>query len=94
MRVIAVLVLCFLVSLGVTGQRQNASVQLRPNVVNIGALYTFNSTIGKVAHAAIAAAVDDVNADSSVLPGTTLNIITQDTNCSGFIGTIEGMRNS
>eukprot|EP00268_Persea_americana_P047362 TRINITY_DN4929_c2_g2_i1.p1 TRINITY_DN4929_c2_g2~~TRINITY_DN4929_c2_g2_i1.p1 ORF type:complete len:988 (-),score=163.92 TRINITY_DN4929_c2_g2_i1:83-3046(-) len=92
MRVIAVLVLCFLVPLGVTGQRQNVSVQLRPNVVNIGALYTFNSTIGKVARAAIAAAVDDVNADSSVLPGTTLNIITQDTNCSGFIGTIEALQ--
>lgn len=90
MRMIIILV-CFLVPFGVQGQRQNTSVPLRPSVVNIGALFTFNSTIGRVAQTAIAAAVDDVNADPSVLPGTRLNVITQDTNCSGFIGTIEGM---
>lgn len=94
MRVIMILVFCFLVPLGVIGQRQQSSVLLRPSVVNVGALITFNSTIGRVAQAAITVATNDVNADLSVLPGTRLNVITQDTNCSGFLGNIEGMSNS
>lgn len=85
MRVIMILVFCFLFPFGVS---------LRPSVVNIGALLTFNSTIGRVAQAAIAAAAEDVNANSSVLLGTTLNVITVDTNCSGFFGNIEGMSSS
>lgn len=89
-----ILVFCFLVRLGVIGQRQQSSVPLRPSVVNVGALITFNSTIGsRVAQAAIIVATNDVNADSSVLPGTRLNVITQDTNCSGFLGNIGGMSN-
>lgn len=65
-------------------------VGLKPTVVNIGALFTFNSTIGAVARTAIELAVEDVNGDRGVLAGTKLNVITQDTNCSGFLGTIEG----
>ncbi|KAJ8630326.1 hypothetical protein MRB53_023649 [Persea americana] len=83
MRVIMILVFCFLFPFG---------VPLRPSVVNIGALLTFNSTIGRVAQAAIAAAAEDVNANSSVLLGTTLNVITLDTNCSGFFGNIEALK--
>ena len=72
----------------VMGQTGNASA--RPSSVNVGALFTFDSVIGQAARPAIAAAVDDVNSDSTVLPGTKLNLIFHDTNCSGFIGTIKG----
>ncbi|PHU17580.1 Glutamate receptor 3.4 [Capsicum chinense] len=61
----------------------------RPKLVNFGALFTVTSVIGSSAMPAILAAVDDVNADSTVLSGTKLNVILQDTNCSGFIGTID-----
>lgn len=64
----------------------------RPSVVNIGALFTLNSVIGRAAKPAIAAAVDDVNSDSSILKGVKLNLIIDDTNCSGFFGTIEALQ--
>lgn len=62
----------------------------RPAVVNIGAMFTFNSTIGKVAKIAIEEAVKDINANSSVLPGSKLNVTIQNSNCSGFLGMVEG----
>ena len=62
----------------------------KPTMVNIGALFTYNSTIGRAAMIGIELAAEDVNADSTILAGTTLNVITQDTNCSGFVGTVEG----
>ncbi|XP_058093299.1 glutamate receptor 3.4-like isoform X2 [Magnolia sinica] len=74
------------------GRNQSANVPLRPRVINIGALFTFNSMIGRAAKPGIAAAIDDVNADATVLSGTKLNIIIQDTNCSGFVGTIEALQ--
>ncbi|CAL5394130.1 unnamed protein product [Camellia sinensis] len=71
----------------------NASVSSsKPNVVNIGALYTFNSVIGQSAKPGIEAAVDDVNSDSTVLAGMKLNLILHDTNCSGFLGTVEALQ--
>ncbi|KZV40846.1 glutamate receptor 3.3 [Dorcoceras hygrometricum] len=51
---------------------------------------TLDSTIGKVAKIAIEEAVKDVNANSSVLPGTTLLVDIKDINCSGFLSLIEG----
>jgi hypothetical protein len=60
----------------------------------VGALFTYESVIGRAAQLAIELAVDDVNADATVLAGTSLNLITQDTNCSGFLGTIEGQLGS
>ena len=62
----------------------------RPSEVAVGALFTYDSTIGRAARLAIELAVDDVNADRTVLAGTHLNLLAQDTNCSGFLGTIEG----
>jgi glutamate receptor, ionotropic, plant len=62
----------------------------RPREVAVGALFTYDSTIGRAARLAIELAVDDVNADRTVLVGSTLKLITQDTNCSGFLGTING----
>lgn len=63
----------------------------RPSVVNIGAVYTYNSTIGRVAKVAFEAAVRDINANSSVLGGTKLNLIMENSHCSVFIGSIGGM---
>jgi ionotropic glutamate receptor len=62
----------------------------RPASVNIGAIFTFNSTIGRVAKIAIEEAVKDVNSNSSILRGTKLDLTMQDSNCSGFFGMVEG----
>lgn len=63
----------------------------RPAVVNIGAVLTYDSAIGRVAKAAIEAAVHDVNANENVLNGTRLNLIMEDSSCSAFIGAVEGI---
>lgn len=92
---VCVLVLCLWVLpmevMGITGNASvSSSTSLRPSVVNFGALFTIDSVIGRSVKPAIAAAVDDVNADKSILRGTRLNLILHDTNCSGFLGTVEG----
>ncbi|KAI4319854.1 hypothetical protein MLD38_033404 [Melastoma candidum] len=69
----------------------SSSPAARPSVVNIGCLFTFDSVIGTSVGPAMRAAVDDVNADTSVLAGTTLNLFQHDTNCSGFLGTVEAL---
>lgn len=61
----------------------------RPSEVKIGAIFTFNSVIGKAAKAAVQMAVDDVNADPRILNGTELKLIMEDANCSVFMGSIE-----
>ncbi|KAA8537389.1 hypothetical protein F0562_026924 [Nyssa sinensis] len=61
-------------------------------VVNVGAIFTFNSTIGRVAKIAIEEAVKDVNSNSSVLPGTKLVVKMQDSNCNGFIGMVGALQ--
>jgi ionotropic glutamate receptor/U3 small nucleolar RNA-associated protein 19 len=66
------------------------NIDARPDTVSIGALFTFNSTIGRVAKIAMAAAVSDINNDSSVLPGTNLVVQMRDSNCSGFVGIVQG----
>lgn len=71
--------------------RQNGTNDVsRPTEVRIGALFTFDSVIGRAVKPAIELAVADVNADPSVLSGTKFSVLMQDTNCSGFVGTIEG----
>ena len=62
----------------------------RPRTVHIGAILSFNSTIGKVAKVAIQAAVDDVNSSPHVLHGTQLKLSMQDSQYSGFLGVLEG----
>ncbi|KAF6175777.1 hypothetical protein GIB67_035904 [Kingdonia uniflora] len=87
------LLLFIFCAIEVKGRDENVRSRLsRPSVVNVGVLFTFNSTIGRVAMPAIAAAVDDVNSDSSILAGTKLNAIIQDTNCSGFIGIVQALQ--
>ncbi|CAM0903171.1 unnamed protein product [Alopecurus aequalis] len=64
----------------------------RPDAVSIGALFTFNSTIGRVAKVAMAAAVSDINNDPTILPGTKLAVDMKDSNCSGFISIVEALQ--
>lgn len=70
------------------------NVSARPAVVNIGAIFTFDSTIGRVAKIAIDEAVKDVNSDSNILKGTKLATTMQNSNCSGFLGMVEGILES
>ncbi|KAM1358572.1 hypothetical protein ACFX13_046408 [Malus domestica] len=89
-RTLLALILCMWVSMQVMAGTENAThLSARPSSLNIGALFTFNSVIGRAAKPAILAAIDDVNSDQSILRGTNLTLILHDTNCSGFLGTVE-----
>ncbi|KAI3457324.1 hypothetical protein Pfo_013987 [Paulownia fortunei] len=92
-RALVFLISCMWVAKEVIGQTRNSTaVPDRPRVINIGALLTFNSAIGRSAGPALLAAIEDVNSDSSILKDTKLNLILQDTNCSGFLGIVEAMK--
>ncbi|KAF5747248.1 Glutamate receptor 3.3 isoform 4 [Tripterygium wilfordii] len=69
-----------------------SNVTSRPDIVNVGAIFTFASTIGRVAKVAIQEAVKDVNSDPNILRGTKLHVIMQNSNCSGFLGMVEALR--
>jgi ionotropic glutamate receptor len=45
-----------------------------PAIVNIGAIFTFNSAIGRAPRVAMEAVVFDVNEDPKILNGTKLNL--------------------
>ncbi|KFK31128.1 hypothetical protein AALP_AA6G071500 [Arabis alpina] len=62
------------------------------NSVNVGALFTYDSFIGRAAKLAVMAAIEDVNADQSILRRTKLNIVFHDANCSGFVGTMGALQ--
>ncbi|KAL5216133.1 hypothetical protein ABZP36_007534 [Zizania latifolia] len=68
------------------------SISVRPDGLTIGALFTFNSTIGRVAKVAITAAVNDINNDSTILPGTKLDVQMQDSHCNGFLGIVQSLQ--
>ncbi|KAI9176994.1 hypothetical protein LWI28_009656 [Acer negundo] len=92
-RTILLLIFCIWVPIEVVVGAGNATVSSsRPRSVTIGALFTSDSIIGRAARPAIVAAVDDVNNDPNILPGTKLNFIIHDTNCSGFVGTMEALQ--
>ncbi|KAJ0113005.1 hypothetical protein Patl1_02037 [Pistacia atlantica] len=61
----------------------------RPAVVKVGAIFTFDSVIGRAAKLAMEVAVSDINADPVILNGTELRLIEQDASCSVFLGSIE-----
>lgn len=65
--------------------------QEKPGVVNVGAIFTFDSVIGKVAKAAMEVAVSDINKDPRILNGTQLKLIMEDASCSVFMGSIRGI---
>ncbi|KAF9669523.1 hypothetical protein SADUNF_Sadunf14G0116400 [Salix dunnii] len=60
----------------------------RPDAVNLGAIFTFDSVIGRAAKPAMEAAVSDINNDSRILNGTKLNLLMDDVNCSVFLGSV------
>ncbi|GMY11076.1 glutamate receptor 3.3-like [Fagus crenata] len=77
---------------GLFMRTSTTSVSTRPNVVNIGAIFSFNSSIGKVAKVAIETAIKDVNDNPAILNGTTLKIAMQDSKLSsGFLGIVEAL---
>ncbi|CAL0332175.1 unnamed protein product [Lupinus luteus] len=78
--------------IGTTTISNSTGSSSRPSVLRIGALFTFNSVIGRSARPAIMAAIDDVNANTTILPGIKLEVILHDTNCSGFLGTVEALQ--
>lgn len=62
----------------------------RPDTVNIGAIFTFDSVIGRVAKAAMEMAVSDVNLDPTVLNGTNLNLIMKNDMRNAFLASTGG----
>ncbi|KAJ0039632.1 hypothetical protein Pint_28742 [Pistacia integerrima] len=62
-----------------------------PTVVNVGAVFSFNSTIGRLVKVAIDAAVEDANSSPSIIGGTKLKLTMQDTNYSGFPAMLEAL---
>ncbi|GAV89451.1 Lig_chan domain-containing protein/SBP_bac_3 domain-containing protein/ANF_receptor domain-containing protein [Cephalotus follicularis] len=64
----------------------------RPAFVNVGAIFTYDSVIGRAAKAAMEAAVSDVNADPRILNGTELRLIMEDAQCNVFLGSIEAFQ--
>ncbi|RAL50402.1 hypothetical protein DM860_016869 [Cuscuta australis] len=72
--------------------KNGTSSSSRPAVVNIGAIFVSDSTIGRSAKIAIEAAVKDVNADPTVLHGTQLAVKSQSSNCSGFLGMVSALK--
>ncbi|KAK1416681.1 hypothetical protein QVD17_25796 [Tagetes erecta] len=80
-------------TMAVKGKTGNTTSSSRmPSVVNVGALFTINSVIGRSVKPAVAAAIADVNSSPTILPATRLNLILHDTNCSGFLGTIGALQ--
>ncbi|KAG6400184.1 hypothetical protein SASPL_137009 [Salvia splendens] len=78
--------------IGVSSDGLSVNTSSRPVVVNVGAIFTFDSTIGRVAKLALEEAVKDINANSSVLKGSKFNVIFRNSNCSGFLGLVEALR--
>ncbi|KAF8377458.1 hypothetical protein HHK36_030836 [Tetracentron sinense] len=76
---------------GVFSNGVSTNFSSRPAVVSVGAIFTFDSIIGKVAKVAMETAVEDVN-NSTVLGGTKLNLTMQDANYSGFLGIVEALQ--
>ncbi|XP_076941481.1 glutamate receptor 3.7-like [Bidens hawaiensis] len=79
----AVLLLLLLLIVNSTGAYSKP-----PAFVNVGALFSFDSVIGKAAKAAMERAVIDVNKDSRILNGTQMRLIMEDSNCSVFKSSI------
>jgi len=61
-----------------------------PASVNIGAVFAFDSVIGRVAKEAMEMAISDVNKNPTVLNGTELKLIMKDAMCNAFLGSIGG----
>ncbi|XP_047170891.1 glutamate receptor 3.6-like [Vigna umbellata] len=86
-------VLALLIPYSAFLSKGTANVSTKPSAVNIGAILSFDSIVGRVAKVAMQAAVDDVNSNATILNGTKLNISMFDTKLStGFLGIIASLR--
>ncbi|KAG4388564.1 hypothetical protein GLYMA_09G197100v4 [Glycine max] len=64
-----------------------------PAFVNIGVLYSFNTSVGRMVKTAVQAAVDDVNFDQSILANTKLKAsLQEDTKYRGFLSIAEALQ--
>ncbi|CAJ1942189.1 unnamed protein product [Sphenostylis stenocarpa] len=64
-----------------------------PASVNIGVLYSFNTSVGKMVKTAVEAAVEDINSDPSILAETKLKVSMQeDTKYRGFLSIAEALQ--
>ncbi|KAF5769095.1 putative periplasmic binding protein-like I [Helianthus annuus] len=70
----------------------NTTFPKRPDVVSIASILTFDSIIGKVAKIALEAAIEDVNADPTVLNGTELKLTLHDSKYSGFLSMMAALQ--
>lgn len=64
-----------------------------PPFVNIGVLYSFNTSVGRMAKIAVEAAVADINSDPSILGNTKLNLsLQEDSKYRGFLSIAEALQ--
>lgn len=87
--IIALLLLFMVFHNASSSSALGTNVAARPDVVNIGAIITFDSIIGKIAKLAIAIAVEDVNSDPEILNGTKLTLKIQNTGSNDFLGIVD-----
>ncbi|BAT99864.1 hypothetical protein LR48_Vigan06g061300 [Vigna angularis] len=67
--------------------RQNSTV---PEVVNIGALFSYNTSVGRTIKVALEAAFEDINSDPNILGRTKLNLsLQEDSKYRGFLSIAE-----
>ncbi|XP_057796661.1 glutamate receptor 3.7 [Salvia miltiorrhiza] len=64
----------------------------KPAVVKVGAVFTFESVIGRGAKTAMEMAVEDVNSDPTILNGTHMELLMEDLGCSVFMGSIKAFK--
>ncbi|XWS68356.1 hypothetical protein CRYUN_Cryun04dG0082900 [Craigia yunnanensis] len=77
----------FILFIGVSSEEA-----LKPDVVNVGAIFSFNTINGKVAKVAMKAAENDINSDPSILGRRKLSITLHDSNFSSFLGIIGALQ--
>ncbi|KAK7816297.1 glutamate receptor 3.6 [Quercus suber] len=71
----------------------SVNVSTISSVVKIGAIFSLNSSIGKVAKVAVEAAIKDVNDDPTILNRTMLKLAMQDSKLDNeFLGIVEALR--
>lgn len=82
--------LVWLISIFIFCTGTSLGVAQNPDVVNIGAIFSFATINGQVSRIAMQAAQDDINSDPTVLGGRKLSIKMHDSNFSGFLGIMGG----
>ncbi|KEH20344.1 glutamate receptor 3.2 [Medicago truncatula] len=64
-----------------------------PPFVNIGVLYSFNTSVGRMVKIAVEAAVADINSDPTILGNTKLNLsLQEDSKYRGFLSIAEALQ--